>query len=376
MKVINWFLTTTMVLPGLNLQAQTDPYNHGHQAVPTVKSETLNIDTKSLYLNNASNSPEATRKNLEEKRSKLSQTHKKLGNFLDQTFKDMSQDYNLLNFQTGMTFWEEFQALQNKDFSVIDGKYGKTDIKIDIAEHIKPKLIHFMTWMRANGLATFKSLNANDKDGMLQLESLLIKNAPYEIKGPTYVVTKFKDVEEALNNPETFSVRNYKRMDNSVGPFMLANDKKEINHEHPWMRGLIDVKEMETRIRPLVRSILESELKSREYIKKNPFTNEMEANIELVNDIARRVPAILTIKYFGFEGFSPEKIMEWSRATQDDFFHNIPGDPDKLDAAKKAGQEMQSELVKLVDAKFKNVAQLAQLPAAEQVLIAFLDRPF
>ncbi len=94
---MNWFLTTTMVLPGLNIQAQSNPHEHNQMALPAVKSETLNIDTKALYLNNASNSPEATRKILEEKRSKLSETHKLLGDFRDAAFKDMSQDYNLLN---------------------------------------------------------------------------------------------------------------------------------------------------------------------------------------------------------------------------------------------------------------------------------------
>lgn len=31
--------------------------------------------------------------------------------------------------------------------------------------------------------------------------------------------------------------------------------------------------------------------------------------------------------------------MEWSRATQDDFFHNVTGDETKAKTAVKAGQE-------------------------------------
>lgn len=40
-----------------------------------------------------------------------------------------------------------------------------------------------MTWMRANGLTTFKSLMANDNDGILELGKLKIENSPYEVDG-------------------------------------------------------------------------------------------------------------------------------------------------------------------------------------------------
>jgi cytochrome P450 len=362
MKFMSWLLTTSMVLPQLS----------AHAGQPQI----LSVDTKKLYLNNDSNSAKTSKDALAARRALIPKNHKKLGDVRDRLFTDMSKDHNLLNMQTGMTFWEEYQALQNGDSSVVTGKYdisildpiGK--LKFGIGRRVKPDLILFMTWMRANGLSTFKSLMGNDPDGILELESLKIDNAPYEIDGPTYVVTKYKDVVHALSNPETFSVRNYhQRMKDSVGNFMLGNDKKAINYEHTWARGLIDVSEMEPRIRPLVRSIFEQEMKSLEYIKMNPFTKKLEANIEVVNQIARRVPAILTIKYFGFEGISPEKIMEWSRATQDDFFHNVTGDETKAKVAVKAGQEMQAALVNLINAKFAQVEELAKKPRNEQTIL-------
>jgi hypothetical protein len=184
-----------MVLPQLS----------AHAGQPQI----LSVDTKKLYLNNDSNSAKTSKDALAARRALIPKNHKKLGDVRDRLFTDMSKDHNLLNMQTGMTFWEEYQALQNGDSSVVTGKYdisildpiGK--LKFGIGRRVKPDLILFMTWMRANGLSTFKSLMGNDPDGILELESLKIDNAPYEIDGPTYVVTKYKDVVHALSNPET-----------------------------------------------------------------------------------------------------------------------------------------------------------------------------
>ncbi len=382
MKLVSWLLTTSMVLPQLSYGqgrpsdaeiAAMRAAHGGAQASRPMQPQILSVDTKKLYLNDTANGSRPMRASLSLKREQLNKTHKKLGDVRDRAFTDMSKDYALLNPETGMTFWEEFQALQNGDLSVVTSKYPDQKSKLKLGRLLKPDLInllHFMTWMRANGLVTFKSLMANDNDGIIELGKLKINDVPYEVDGPTYVVTKFKDVEKALSQNELFSVRNYhQRMKDSVGDFMLGNDNKAINHEHTWLRGLIDVKEMEPRIRPLVRSIFEQEMKNLEYVKMNPYTKQLEGNIELINHIARRVPAILTIKYFGFEGISPEKIMEWSRATQDDFFHNVTGDEKKAKTAIKAGQEMQSTLVKLVDNKFKNVEALTQIPREQQTIL-------
>lgn len=368
MKFMSWLLTTSLVVPHGAFAWPSYAKKDSSSSTPTAPV-VLNLDTKSLFLNDASNSSQATRDHLLKLRDGLSVSQKKLGNVRDQAFTDMSKDYNLLNLQSGMTFWEEWTILQNKDTSVIDSKYPKQSLLFKIAKKLKPDLIHFLAWMRANGVGTFKSLLANDTDGILELESLRIANAPYKIDGPTYVVTHFDDVKKALDNPELFSVRNYhQRMKDSVGDFMLGNDKKAINHEHTWARGLIKVEEMEPRIRPLVRSILQEELKSLELIKRNPYTGKLEANIEVVNQVARRVPAILTIKYFGFEGISPEKIMEWSRATQDDFFHNIVGDETKAAAAVTAGKEMHAAIASLVDKKFANIDSISQDPTKQTIL--------
>jgi cytochrome P450 len=378
MKLVSLLLTTTMALPQFSYAQAGRPSEAEMAAMRQQQSQPmvpqiLSVDTKRLYLNDSANSSRAMRLSLTSKRQQLSKSHKKLGDVRDRAFSDMDKDYALLNPETGMTFWEEFQALKNGDLDVVTSKYPDQKTKLKLGNLLKPDLInllHFMTWMRANGLVTFKSLMANDADGILELGKLKIDNAPYEVDGPTYVITKFKDVEKALDNNTLFSVRNYhKRMKDSVGDFMLGNDDTAINKEHDWLRTLIDVKEMESRLRPLVRSIFEQEMKNLELVKMNPYTKQLEGNIELINHIARRVPAILTIRYFGFEGISPEKIMEWSRATQDDFFHNVTGDDWKAQAAVKAGQEMQSQLVKLVDNKFKNIAKLSQTPKEQQTIL-------
>ncbi|MBL7543979.1 MAG: cytochrome P450 [Bdellovibrionaceae bacterium] len=355
MKLMSWVLSTSLILP--------------HVPVHAASGNSLSIDTKTLYQNHATNSIMANQSLMTTKRQSFAKDHPKLGNVRDQLFTDMSKDHNMLNLQTGMTFWEEFQALQNGDRKVITDKYPG-ELFVKLAARVKPDLLHFITWLNANGLAALKSVLHNAPNGILELESLRIKNNPYKADGPTYVITKYKDVVQALSNPELFSVRNYhQRMKDSVGDFMLGNDKKAVNHEHTWARKMIDMAEMESRVRPLIRSIFQQEMKNLEYIKKNPSTGQLEGNIELVNQIARRIPAILTIKYFGFEGFTPEKIMEWSRATQDDFFHNIPNDQNKAAAAVKAGQEMQIQLVSLVDRKFSQIESLARLSPAQRTVL-------
>lgn len=370
MKFVSWILATSMVLPTAYANpGYSQSTSQGVQTLPAVQM--VVADANKLNLNNGSNF--GIQDHLKKQRENLSKNHKKLGSTRDAIFRDMSKDYNLLNPQSGMTFWEEWTELQNGDEKTLESKYANQSLLFrKLGTRLKGDLILFMTWLRANALSTFKSLLANDPDGILELEKLKISDAPYKIDGPTYVVSRHKDVVKALSNPELFSVRNYhQRMKDSVGNFMLGNDKTAFNEEHEWLRQFLKREEMETRIRPMVKQILNEELKKLEYIKKNPKTGQLEANIDVVNHIARRVPAILTIRYFGFEGkkMTPEKIMEWSRATQDDFFHNIVGDAEKAKVAIAAGQEMQAELVSLVNAKFKNIEQLKQIPSEKQTVL-------
>ena len=126
MKLVSWLLTTSMVLPQLSY-GQSRPSDAEGAAMRAAASQPrqpqiLSVDTKKLYLNDSANSSRQSREVLSSKRDNLAKTHKKLGDVRDRAFTDMSKDYALLNPQTGMTFWEEFQALQNGDLDVVTSK--------------------------------------------------------------------------------------------------------------------------------------------------------------------------------------------------------------------------------------------------------------
>ena len=247
-----------------------------------------------------------------------------------------------VNPQTNKTFWQEFQEVD--DFKITNPK---------TLPLLKPKLSKFGTWVRANPVATFKDVLQNAP--VLRLESLPIKDAPYKFND-TVVVSRYKDVTEVLDNPKIFTVRNYsKRMADSVGPFMLAYDGSRYSiQEKPWMRQMMPPSDW-PKIRQMVRSLVQDAIKAESYIGTD-LEGRTYGRLELVNSVARRVPIQLSGAYFGFPGPSMDKMYEWSRATQDDFFHNVKNEPVVAAAAIKAGKEMHAYLKELIAQRQQAIA--------------------
>ncbi|MEM6986771.1 MAG: cytochrome P450, partial [Pseudomonadota bacterium] len=156
-------------------------------------------------------------------------------------------------------------------------------------------------------------------------------------KGVT-VVTRYADVKEVLDNPSVFRVGYAPMMDESVGPFMLARDNTELNERDKGiMRSVMRRSDLES-IRVMVRTQSEAALQSMAH-----------GQIDLVPNLSRRVPAILTRDYFGLSGDTLDDILRWSRATQHDMFHN--GFEDSLEIKRQvhernlqAGAEMTDRL--------------------------------
>ncbi len=235
--------------------------------------------------------------------------------------------------QTGKGFWQELN----------ESKKPKL---------LKPKLQVFGTWVRANPVATFQDIRKYSP--VLELEPLPISDKSYANKG-TIVLSRYQDVVEALNMPSKLSVRNYQdKMERSVGPFMLAYDGSQYNiKEKPWMRKMMPESDL-SQVRQIVRRLVSQAITDEQYIGED-LNGKTYGRLEIINQIARKVPIQLSGEYFGFPGPNLKKMYEWSRATQDDFFHNVKNDKDVRLAAVKAGKEMHEYLKDLVDQKQKQI---------------------
>lgn len=249
-----------------------------------------------------------------------------------------------VNPETNKTFWTEFNEAQ--ELKPLNPKTYP-----GVKTVLKTRLALFGKWVRANPVAVFQDLRREAP--VLRLESMPIKDAPYKHDG-TVVLSRYKDVVEVLDNPKIFSVRNYQRMAKAVGPFMLAYDGSRYSiQEKPWMREMMPPSDW-PKIRQMVRSLTQEAIKNETFIGAD-VEGKGYGRLEIVNQVARKVPIQLSGAYFGLPGPSLNKMYEWSRATQDDFFHNVKNNPAVGAAAVKAGQEMHVYLKDLIAQRKQNI---------------------
>ncbi len=159
-------------------------------------------------------------------------------------------------------------------------------------------------------------------------------------------ITRFLDVQEALSRPEIFQVTYAPMMNPSVGPFMLARDNTVYNQRDKGiMRAMMQREDLPT-IREQVSQLTRSAIDGQRDNKC----------IEVVSQISRMVPVLLTGSYFGFPGPDTASMFRWSRATQYDMFHNVEGNAkvhhDNIDA----GQEMKAYLEQLLPQRRAEIA--------------------
>ena len=102
----------------------------------------------------------------------------------------------------------------------------------------------------------FGALRENPDAVFAELRSarpiLLAPPAPPAFPAPVAIVTKFRDVEEALRRWEVFTVKTYAPgIDASVGPFMLARDDQPLNQrEKSIMLAMLPREDM-----PMIRQM-------------------------------------------------------------------------------------------------------------------------
>lgn len=150
------------------------------------------------------------------------------------------------------------------------------------------------------------------------------------------LVTKRRDVQDALNHNTVFTVKPYApKMDPTVGPFMLARDDTVYNQRDKGvMRALMQQTDL-----PLVRSAV-----ARLAAQAVADGATAEGSLDVVAKVTRTVPIRLTGEYFGFPGPDEASMKRWSAATQSDMFYNILNNPEIHEASVRAGAEMKTYL--------------------------------
>jgi cytochrome P450 len=219
---------------------------------------------------------------------------------------------------------------------------------------LKKHLLVVFKWVRQKPIPFFQEMRA--RAPVFTFETIPIKNAAHP-NVDTVLVSKNVDVKEILDHPEIFSVADYTRkMDESVGPYMLSYDHKRINDvEKPWMRQLLKKDDLPA-VRQMVKELTAKALADGTWVGTKPDGTPF-ARLEMVNAIGRKVPVGLTGRYFGFPGPSDAKMYEWSHATQDDYFHNVKNVSEVHVLAVRAAKEMHAYLKKLMATKRDQIAK-------------------
>ena len=200
----------------------------------------------------------------------------------------------------------------------------------------------------ANGADKLKVLFHALATEPLQMFAELREKRPILVTPRAVLLTRFADVQEALSRHMVFTVRPYApKMDPVVGPFMLARDGTDCNQRDKGiMRALIQQSDM-----PKVRRTV-ARLAARAI-----HEGAADGRLELVSQLTRRVPVMLTGKYFGFWGPDEATMMDWSYATQNDMFHNLTDDETIHEANLKAGREMKEYLEAFLPEQLQLVRQ-------------------
>lgn len=180
-----------------------------------------------------------------------------------------------------------------------------------------------------------------DADGIF---ALLRKERPI-LKTPTgFLITRFADVRQALNDNAVFTVAPYApKMDPSVGPYMLARDETDINYnDKAIMRSVLRMDDL-----PKIRQFVAK--KAQEELKKSG------GKVDVVSQLSRRIPIQVTGEFFGFPGPDEETMCRWSYASQHDMFHNPTSNADIHLQNVKAGKEMREYISGLLPKLRKQV---------------------
>jgi len=205
-------------------------------------------------------------------------------------------------------------------------------------------------------------IGALRQDPLPVLAELRAKRPILEVPPNIVLVTKRRDVQDALNHNTVFTVAPYKpKMDPVVGPFMLDHDDTVYNQRDKGiMRALIQQADMPDVRREVTRL-------TQQAIAEGVAA---DGSLDIIATLTRRVPVLLTGSYFGFPGPDEASMLKWSRATQADMFYNLQNDPAVHQANLDAGKEMKAYLQTYLP---QQLGKVANSQAADSVVTRLLQ---
>ena len=169
-----------------------------------------------------------------------------------------------------------------------------------------------------------------------------------------FIVSTMADTLEVFARDDEFSVDGYgQRMNEVSGPFMLGMDRGEqYDHEHSIMQFVApstDLGAIQRWLHTYVEQLI-SQLEA-EYASDVKLRGP-GASIDLVTQIADRVPLAFLGHYIGVPGPNDETLMTWLHAIATYVFEFwSPVVPGLSDAARDSGLEMSAYLEHLIDTR-------------------------
>jgi cytochrome P450 len=165
-------------------------------------------------------------------------------------------------------------------------------------------------WLRQLTMLTVES-SLEDTPGWLL--ALLRTFRPVLARGPVTLATRADDVLKILRDEETFTVRPYAHtMEHFAGPFVLGLD----GAQHAAARG---------ELKEVLASIDPTELRSwaNDAAERLVTEHARDGQIDMVTDLAERLPARFVADYFGVPGPDEDTLISWSKTLFEGTFLNL-----------------------------------------------------
>lgn len=171
----------------------------------------------------------------------------------------------------------------------------------------------------------------------------------------TVFIGRSTDVIKVLNDSETFSVRVYaQKMNRANGaPHMLSTDNSsesvmEKNLMHDYLRRTARV-DFSTNIANDTKNEIYSKAAADRSVKLN------------VVDLARNVSARTILNILGLESLNLNEVIQASKISQQNYFHNLFNDPFVKSKSKKASAKILSQVEVLFDQEMNRLKKEPQL---------------
>ena len=157
------------------------------------------------------------------------------------------------------------------------------------------------------------------------------------------VITRFRDVEEALLRARVFSVKAYApRFKGVLGPFILSLDQTPAyDHDKAAMRLAMRREDL-GRARAIAASFAADAVRAAASPGR-PF--------DIVQSLTRRTPVRLAADYFGVSAPDDATMLAWARALAWEAFENVENDPEARGRAIGAAAAMSSRVREKIAAR-------------------------